>query len=68
MAFGAEYRRLHQKEAADTRSGFLGELMWNRFEYMGLGVGYNFTDFSSDFRFDRDYSESGWFLRIQGKY
>ena len=68
MAFGAEYRRLHQKEADDTRSGFLGELMWNRFEYMGLGVGYNFTDFSSDLRFDSDYSESGWFLRIQGKY
>ena len=68
LSIGAEYRRLHQKEADDTRSGFLGELMWNRFEHMGLGLGYNFTDFSSDLRFDSDYSESGWFLRIQGKY
>jgi hypothetical protein len=68
LAIGAEYRRLYQKEADDTRSGFLGEIMWNRFEHMGLGLGYNFTDFSSDLRFDSDYSESGWFLRIQGKY
>ena len=65
---GAEYRRLYQKEANDTRSGFLGEVMWNRFEHLGLGLGYNFTDFSSDLRFDSDYSESGWFLRVQGKY
>ena len=68
LSIGAEYRRLYQKEADDTRSGFLGELMWNRFEHVGLGLGYNFTDFSSDLRFDSDYSESGWFLRIQGKY
>ena len=68
LSIGAEYRRLYQKEADDVRSGFLGELMWNRFEHVGLGLGYNFTDFSSDLRFDSDYSESGWFLRIQGKY
>ena len=68
LSIGAEYRRLYQKEADDTRSGFLGELMWTRFEHVGLGLGYNFTDFSSDIRFDSDYSESGWFLRIQGKY
>ena len=42
--------------------------MWNRFEHVGLGVGYNFTDFSSELRFDSDYSEYGWFFRIQGKY
>jgi outer membrane protein OmpA-like peptidoglycan-associated protein len=68
LSIGTEYRRLYQKEADDARSGFLGELMWNRFEHMGLGLGYNFTDFSSDLRFDNDYSESGWFLRVQGKY
>ena len=68
LSIGAEYRRLYQKEADDTRSGFLGELMWTRYEHLGLGLGYNFTDFSSDLRFDSDYSESGWFLRIQGKY
>ncbi len=68
LSIGAEYRRLYQKEADDVRSGFLGELMWNHFEHVGLGLGYNFTDFSSDLRFDSDYSESGGFLRIQGKY
>ena len=68
LSIGAEYRRLYQKEADDVRSGFLGELMWNRFEHVGLGLGYNFTDFSSDLRFNSDYSEYGWFLRIQGKY
>ena len=68
FSIGAEYRRLYQKESDDTRSGFLGELMWNRFDHVGLGLGYNFTDFSSDLRFDNDYSETGWFMRIQGKY
>lgn len=68
LAIGAEYRRLYQKESDDTRSGFLGELMWNRFEHLGLGLGYNFTDFSSDLRFDNAFSEYGWFLRVQGKY
>ena len=37
-------------------------------EHIGIGVGYNFTDFSSDLRFDSDYSEHGWFLRLQGLY
>jgi hypothetical protein len=59
---------LRQKEASDDRAGFLGELMWNGFEYVGIGIGYNFTEFSSDLRFDSDYSEYGWFLRLQGTY
>ena len=42
--------------------------MWNGLGHVGLGVGYNFTEFSSDLRFDSDYSETGWFLRIQGQY
>ncbi|MCP4386818.1 MAG: hypothetical protein GY802_00860 [Gammaproteobacteria bacterium] len=68
LFLGVEYRVLQQKEADDRRSGFLGELMWNGFEHVGIGVGYNFTDFSSDIRFDSDYSEYGWFLRLQGTY
>ncbi|MFQ5982306.1 MAG: hypothetical protein ACE5KS_02915, partial [Woeseiaceae bacterium] len=68
LSLGTEYRRLYQKESDDARSGFLSELMWNGFEHIGLGLGYNFTDFSSDLRFDSDYSEYGWFLRIQGRY
>jgi len=68
FSLGAEYRRLHQKEADDVRAGWLGEVMWNGYEHVGIGVGYNFTEFSSDLRFDSDYSEYGWFLRVQGKY
>jgi hypothetical protein len=68
LSVGVEYRLLRQKEAADDRSGFLGELMWNRLEHIGIGVGYNFTEFSSDLRFDNEYSEYGWFLRLQGTY
>ena len=68
LSLGTEYRRLYQKEADDVRSGFLGELMWNGFEHLGVGMGYNFTDFSSDLRFDSNYSEYGWFLRLQGRY
>jgi len=68
FTLGTEYRRLQQKEARDDRSGWLGEVMWNGLNHVGLGVGYNFTEFSSDLRFDSDYSEYGWFLRIQGQY
>ncbi|MDX1403714.1 MAG: OmpA family protein [Woeseiaceae bacterium] len=68
LSFGVEYRLLRQEEAADQRSGMLGELMWNGMEHIGIGVGYNFTDFSSDLRSVSDYSEHGWFLRLQGLY
>ena len=68
LAVGVEYRLLRQDEAADERSGISGEVMWNGMEHIGIGVGYNFTDFSSDLRFDSDYSEQGWFLRLQGLY
>ena len=68
LSFGTEFRQLEQKEASDDRSGWLGEFMWTGLDHVGLGVGYNFTDFSSDLRFDSDYSESGWFLRVQGRY
>jgi hypothetical protein len=68
LSLGVEYRLLRQKEAADERSGMLGELMWNGFEHIGIGVGYNFTEFSSDLRLDSDFSEHGWFLRLQGLY
>ena len=68
LTIGTEYRLLQVDEANDSRSGFLGEVMWNGLDHVGLGVGYNFTEFSSDLRFDSDYSEYGWFLRIQGTY
>ena len=36
--------------------------MWTGLDHVGLGIGYNFTEFSSDLRLDSDYSEYGWFL------
>ena len=68
LTLGTEFRQLQQDESSDDRSGFLGEIMWTGLDHVGLGVGYNFTEFSSDLRFDSDYSEYGWFLRVQGKY
>jgi hypothetical protein len=68
LTIGTEFRLLQVEEADDSRSGFLGEVMWRGLKHVGLGVGYNFTEFSSDLRFDSDYSEYGWFLRIQGEY
>lgn len=68
LSLGVEYRLLRQEEAADSRSGLLSEVMWNGFEHIGIGVGYNFTDFASDLRLDSEYSEHGWFLRLQGLY
>ena len=68
LSIGAEYRRLAQEEASDARDGFLGEVMWWGFDNVGIGVGYNFTDFSSDLRFNNEFSEYGWFLRLQGVY
>ena len=68
LSIGAEYRRLAQDEASDSRDGFLGEVMWWGFDHIGIGVGYNFTEFSSDLRFENDFTEYGWFLRLQSVY
>jgi hypothetical protein len=68
FVLGLEARRLAADESEDTASGWLGEISWERFEHMRIGIGYNFTDFSDDLLRDRDYSESGVFLRVQGVY
>ncbi|MDH3646664.1 MAG: OmpA family protein [Gammaproteobacteria bacterium] len=68
FALGMEYRRLAQDETASVRTGWLTELMWDHFQYVRLGLGFNFTDFSDDEFSDHEYSEQGWFLRMQGKY
>lgn len=68
FAVGVEYRRLDQDETGTARSGWLAEVMWDHFQHLRLGVGFNFTDFTDDEFSDHDYSEYGWFLRLQGKY
>jgi len=68
LVLGLEARRLAADESADTASGWLSEISWERFKHMRLGIGYNFTDFSDDLLRDRTYSESGVFLRVQGVY
>ena len=68
FALGLEYRRLSEREAQDARAGWLTELMWQKLDHLRAGVGYNFTDFSDDLTRLNDYSEQGWFLRLQGIY
>ena len=68
FGIGLEYRRLGQDETDSTRTGWLAEVMWDHFQYLRLGLGFNFTDFSDDEFSDNEYSEYGWFLRLQGTY
>ncbi len=65
---GMEYRILAQKEADDSRQGWLSELMWEVVPNMRLGFGYNFTDFTDNEFSDNNYATQGWFMRVQGKY
>jgi uncharacterized repeat protein (TIGR01451 family) len=68
LALGLELRRLAQNETHDSQSGVLTELTWEHFEHMRIGLGYNFTDFSDDLLSNDNYSERGWFLRLQGAF
>ncbi len=65
---GVEYRALVEQETHDQRQGFLGELLFKPVKQFRFGVGYNFTDFSDDEFSLNDYSVSGWFVRVQGRY
>jgi hypothetical protein len=65
---GVEYRILRQREADDSRQGWVTELSRKLKKYLRLGVGYNFTDFSDNEFSSNDYSVRGWYVRAQGKY
>jgi hypothetical protein len=65
---GTEYRMLFQDEADDSRQGWATELMWEPVDYLRVGVGYNFTDFSDNEFSNNDYSTHGLYFRFQGKY
>jgi hypothetical protein len=68
VGLGLEYRMLTQREASDTRAGWLNEMTWKPAKHLRVGAGYNFTDFSDNEFSTNDYSVRGWFLRVQGKY
>lgn len=62
-----EYRTLTVTPAEDTRSGYLAAIYRHFGDYVKVGVGYNFTDFSDDLT-HLDYEASGWFVNIVGKW
>ena len=65
---GLEYRILRERQTNDQRQGWLSEFMWKPVKYFRVGVGYNFTDFSDNEFSANNYSQSGWFVRVQGRY
>lgn len=64
-----EYRILAQTYALDTlKQGALVEIDREFYEYVRLGVGYNFTDFSDDLRDTNSFKSHGPFVRMTGKF
>jgi len=64
-----EYRILMQSYALDTlKQGALVEVDREFYEYVRLGVGYNFTDFSDDLRDTNSFQSHGPFVRMTGKF
>lgn len=64
-----EYRALFQTSTADNlKHGALVEIDREFYEYVRLGVGYNFTDFSDDLRHANNYRSHGPFVRMTGKF
>ncbi|MBI4711056.1 MAG: hypothetical protein HY767_01125 [Candidatus Omnitrophica bacterium] len=64
-----EYRILMQSYALDTlKQGALVEIDREFYEYVRLGVGYNFTDFSDDLRDTNSFKSHGPFVRMTGKF
>ncbi len=65
---GLEYRMLLQSKAADTfRHGPLVEIDRELYDYIRLGIGYNFTEFDDDLRSVSDFRKNGVFVRLSGK-
>jgi hypothetical protein len=50
-----------------VRSGILTSLDKDVNKYLKMGIGYNFTDFSSDMT-DLNYNHKGWFFNILGRF
>ena len=55
--------------ALDTlKQGALVEVDREFYEYVRLGVGYNFTDFTDDLRDTNSFKSHGPFVRMTGKF
>ena len=66
--FGIEYRMLFQREIADNlKQGTLVEIDRELYDYVRLGIGYNFTDFDDDLRNVNNIRRNGFFVRMSGK-
>ena len=64
-----EYRILWQSASLDSlKQGTLVEIDREFYEYVRLGVGYNFTDFSDDLRDVNSFRSQGPFVRMTGKF
>ncbi|MBI3312918.1 MAG: hypothetical protein HYZ83_01595 [Candidatus Omnitrophica bacterium] len=65
----AEYHLLMQSDTADNfRHGALAEIDREFYEYVRLGLGYNFTDFDDDLRSTNKYDSHGPYVRLTGKF
>ena len=66
---GLEYRGLWQfGDNTELRQGALAEIDREFYEYVRLGAGYNFTDFSDDLRTTNNFNSHGPFVRLTGKF
>lgn len=64
-----EYRALWQMNAAkNLKHGALTEVDREVYDYVRLGIGYNFTDFDDDLRRPNNYKSHGPFVRMTGKF
>ena len=63
----AELRRLDLPDAQDSRSGALVAIYRHLGNYLKLGVGYNFSDFSDDLT-ELNYDHQGLFINVVGKF
>ncbi len=64
-----EYRILWQSATLDSlKQGAVVEVDRELYEYVRLGVGYNFTDFSDDLRDVNSGRTQGPFVRMTGKF
>ena len=64
---GAEYRRLAQQQAKDSKQGVLIEAARKIGEFIQVGAGYNFTDFNDELT-HLDYTAQGPFVRFTAKF
>lgn len=64
-----EYRALWEASDANSfRQGALLEIDREFYDYVRLGLGYNFTDFEDDLRRTNNYDSHGPFVRMTGKF